>query len=423
MGCFEMTFLFASLAFYTASLISAICFLIKRRFSLFSNYSLFFFLSTLYVVSPAVNHLFPTFLSEWAPVYGAGVIERYIVLSALCNFVFLWVYCRNARRPGHKKVFLEAPGYAISRSAFISVLLLGSSVIFLGAKYPYGQSRPEMIHSLISNLSVLTSGASILCLFILRDWKIAAVFGVVTLCMLVECSRWAFISALIALLFYLDDQERLPLRVKIASILVASLLLSSVALYRLGGGQPDLLAAPFFVEGVMGSYPAVQSVVLISKGFSSFSYFSDYIVDPIVYLVPRFIFRLLDLQKDAIGLFPSLIAHAQGLLPLPFAPRGGFHYIAQANLAVPYAGPLIVTALLAWITAYIENRRTISVYMFIFYYLFSAGFFFVFIKTIFALTVKYFITLSIPTAFFVFLMFKQRGLQLRRERPDAFPMI
>jgi hypothetical protein len=412
-----MNFLSGSLLLYAASLATALGVAARRGMPLFSNFSVYFAFSLLYVASPLVNHLLPTFLSEWSPAYANGVMERYILVSALCNFSFLAVYTRSRDRSFSKPAFLSYPGKDLAFPVLAVMTGLGVVVVLLGAKYPYGHPRPEMVHSLISNLTVLASGTFMLCMFTVRGWKLAAAFLVMTACMMVEHSRWAFISAFLALAFYLDDQGRLSLRVKIFSLLAVSVLLSSVALFRVGRFEWGVLAEPFFVEGVMGSYPALQSMALVSKGFSSFSYFADYVVDPVVYMVPRAVFHALDLQKDAIGILPSLLSRAQPLLDLPFAPRGGFHYIAQANMALPYFGPVAVAALLAKLTAYIENKRASSPLMFVLYYLYSAGFFFVFLKTIFALTIKYFVTLSAPTGIFALLTARKARFRLGTVEP------
>ena len=397
-----MTSTSINLFLYFLSLVFGVYIFRLRKVTLFSNYAIFLFFSILYTIAPVLNHLFNTFLSSWAVIYSGGIIEKYLLLSSLCNFCFFGVYA-FVKIPGNPVGLQLFPSGSAPAVIFPILLVLGTAVIFLGIKYPYGQPRPEMIHSVISNLTVLLSGVFVLYLFVGRGWKVAAGFGLLLACMLVERSRWAFVSALIALFFYFDDQGRVTARVKVFSLLFLPVLLSAVALYRVGQFSFETLWAPFLVEGVMGSYPAVQSVELVSKGFNSFSYFLDYVVDPLVYMVPRVLFYILDVQKDAVGIFPAMIAKGQPLLTMPFAPRGGFHYIAQAHLSIPYVGPLLITSMLALLTGLVENRRGKSIPFLMFYYLFSAGFFFVFIKTIFALTVKYFLTFSLPTG--VFLLF------------------
>ncbi len=124
--------------------------------------------------------------------------------------------------------------------------------------------------------------------------------------------------------------------------------------------------------------------------------FADYFVDPVLYTLPRTLFLSENVDKETVGLFPAFIAEHQQYLDEKYAPLGGFFYTAQASSALPFVGPLFITFLFAVITISVENKRNRSGWWQLIYYLYSAGFVFVFIKTRFDTTINYYITLSVP---------------------------
>ena len=231
--------------------------------------------------------------------------------------------------------------------------------------------------------------------------------------MLVEKSRWYFFSVLIATTIYLVKERIVRTRFIVIGVIVITFLMSYVGLYRMGRGTCDFIALtqPFFVEGDCGIYMILQIYDLVySKSLKYCIFFADYFIDPVIYMVPRIVFVFLGLEKDSSTLFAKFVADHQAFLAEPYAPGGGFHYIAQASSTLPFIGPIIVTYCFARICVYFENNSTNGLKGKFYYYIFTAGFCFVFIKTQFHQTIKYGLTLFLPA----FLIFK--GVQYLNQR-------
>jgi hypothetical protein len=117
-------------------------------------------------------------------------------------------------------------------------------------------------------------------------------------------------------------------------------------------------------------------------------------------------------DKEVFNIYGMQKASIQHCLTEEFAPVGGFHYIAQASSAIPFIGPIIITALFALTSIYVDKKKNLNRFYNILYYTYIGGFSFVFIKTIFNQTLKYYLTLAIPAFIIYYFILKINKIKL-----------
>ena len=325
-----------------------------------------------------------------------------IILIALCNVVFSNVYAKRLDYQIVRAVDLHIKGEYIVFGIYVAMII---PLIYIGCKFDYVSVKDEMVHSSLSNFKTIVAGVYVAYLVLWgKSKKTIFMFLLFLVLMLVEKSRWYFLSVLIATVIYLVKERIVRTRFIVIGAIVIALLMSYVGLYRMGGSPCEFIALthPFFIEGDCGSYMILQTYDLVYSGALKYcTFFVDYFVDPVIYMVPRIVFLFWGLDKDSSTLFAKFVADHQAFLAEPYAPVGGFHYIAQASSALPFIGPLIVTYCFARICVYFENNSTNGLTGKFYYYIFTAGFCFVFIKTQFHQTIKYGLTLFLP-AYLIF---------------------
>jgi hypothetical protein len=332
---------------------------------------------------------------------------------SFCNIIFAGVYLFKFKKKSLDCLKFDRNSGSSSQNLLFGLYMFFCVLlIYFGSKYNYTSvaGKSEVIHSFISNAKTILASIYIFVLVKYGFNKRTFIMfcGFVGL-LLVEQSRWYFISVLVATCLFLQNTKKITNKQIIFVFFVFLILLSYVGLYRSNVEMKHLglLVNPFYIEGDYGSYMILQTYDLIHKGSVLFyTFFLDYVIDPIVYLIPRFAFLMLGTEKDSFGIFQHFVSVHQSFLLEQYAPVGGFHYIAQASSALPFFGPLIITYLFARLTVYVENNAYKSKFHEISYYLYSSGFMFVFIKTIFSQTVKYYLTLAIP-AYILFFVAKR----------------
>ena len=407
----------ASVTLLAVSLVFMLCVQARKHMPLASNYSIFIFFSLLYSVFPILTYygiepkvwFFHGSLNE-----SELLVSTQIIIMSACNVVFASVFWAKHQRTDVQPVFLPS----VDKKHVRDVVFLGYTVAclvlaVLGHKYNYTSGRGELIHSFISNAKVLLASSYIVFMVVYGfGYRLTLMFLGFLLLTLVEQSRWYFISILVATILYAQHSRALNgKKVAVVGIIFAAIL-AYIGLYRCGVSLQhfSLLLNPFFMEGDFGSYVVLQTYDLVYSGAATFyTLFSDYLVDPILYLIPRIFFMGLGIDKDSVGMLATFVSVHQPYLHELYAPLGGFHYIAQASSAVPFLGPVIVTYAFALLTVAVENRRRRSIVAELTYYLYSAGFMFVFIKTKFDLTVKYYLTLAIPAYLLLAFLLAMRG--------------
>ena len=377
----------------------------RKQIHIASNYSMFVFFSFLYSVFPILTAagIEPdVWFAHWTLNESELIVSTHVAIVAVCNFIWAYTFYTRLRPVRSEEAQIEpekAGAYAIL--VFLLYMAMCIALIIIGQKYSYtSDARTEMGSSFMSKAKVIL--ASIYILYMARygtGRRLTIMFFGFVVLLLVEHSRWYFVSVLFATGFYLQNRGRMTNKQIAIIALVFLLILSYVGLYRCDVQltQLDLLLNPFYIEGDYGSYMVLQTYDLILSGHMSYcTMFADYLVDPAIYLLPRTIFVSEDVDKDAVGIFPHWVATHQRYLNEKYAPLGGFYYTAQASSALPFGGPLIITWLYAMLTISIENKRNRSSWWNLTYYLYSAGFAFVFIKTRFDLTINYYLTMSLP---------------------------
>jgi len=414
-------FEFTSIALGVSFVFLAFVFLAKR-IPLASNFTIYSFFALLYSLFPALvfADAVPYYWTTWTTLSDSElVVATHLGITAACNMAFGSVFLFGLRRYATPSAPLFDRPHCSSGCVlvFVVYIVFCVAMTYLGSVFTYGTGavKNELVHSLMSNGKVLLSALYIL--FIVRfgfSWLTVVMLGGYVVLMLVEHSRWYFITVLVTTLVYLQNRGKVSNFKVILSVLGAAALLSYVALIRVEdqmGANLDIsiqswddvlvlleaLLAPFYGEGVFGSYMALQTYDLFWSGQPAFyTFFLDYIVDPLVYLIPRILYVAVDVYKDDVGIFSYFISSNQPYLDEQYAPLGGFQYLAQAMSAVPFVGPVLITLAFAGAAVWFENRRRRSPLLELHYYLFTAGFGFVFLKTMFHVTVKYYLTLMIP---------------------------
>ena len=83
-----------------------------------------------------------------------------------------------------------------------------------------------------------------------------------------------------------------------------------IAMYRIGFQISSLQGAldslfPLFIEGTYGSYMNLQVYDLVTTGHSAYTFFLNYLVDPVVFLVPALWWRYWASTKTALRSSPT----------------------------------------------------------------------------------------------------------------------
>ncbi len=391
----------------TASLLLSVSFIYmayvmyKKNIPIISNFGV-------YVVFAAMYSFFPTLIywgiepELWFKHYELNenelIVGTYISIVSLCNFVFAYIYSK------YKKVFFDRNQIYTFKYGdtivFFVYVLLWAITIYAGMKMGYVSDKTETEHSLVSNLKTLLAGVYIayLSIFGMRK-KLIIMFMLFVFLMLVEQSRWYFFSVFIATVIYLVREKIVKNTTVLLISVIMVLLMSLVGLSRSEVEITDysLLLNPFYIEGDYGSYMVLQTYYLYYADELKYcTLLLDYITDPLIYMIPRFFFIMLGIDKDDSTLLSMFIDDHQQFLFETYAPVGGFHYLAQASSAIPFVGPILVTALFAKLTVWLESISDVNIRNKLFFYVYTSGFFFVFIKTKFEQTVKYALTLLLP---------------------------
>lgn len=385
----------------------------KKKILLASNYMVYVFFSGLYSIFPILT-FYGIEPKIWFVHYSLNESELLVAIQifiiSLCNAIFAFVFYFNYKNFYNKQdMSLVHDNFIGQNLLFAGYLIICLVLLYFGYTYSYTSGRGEMVHSTISNAKVIL--ASIYIFYMVRygvGYQLFIMFFGFLGLLFVEQSRWYFASILVGTFFYLQNKGKLTNKKMVLIGGVFLVILSYIGLTRSNVEITDfiILLNPFYIEGDYGSYMILQTYDLIFRGLISFyTLFSDYFVDPFLYLIPRFLFINFDTNKDSIGIFQYFVSSHQQYLDEVYAPVGGFHYIAQASSAFPFFGPLIITYFFARITIGIESAIYKSKFHELTYYLYSAGFAFVFIKTMFQQTIKYYLTLAIP-AYFLFFIFE-----------------
>ena len=167
-------------------------------------------------------------------------------------------------------------------------------------------------------------------------------------------ARTTFLPILLLTLFLLGEQSGNAIKRRKVYALAALGILISIGARAVIIRSDSFLArmiTPVTVEGLMGSYPSLQSIyALKQEQHPNLTLGASYVVDPIVWFLPQ------GETRDRFLFLQSWVKDSPALLQEEFAPMGGFYYIAEAVTAFSYAGPAIVTTAFAFALIWVQRN-------------------------------------------------------------------
>lgn len=377
------------------------------RVKIFSNYYLFFGFSLLYTLIPLLvsQGINPSIFVTLSLNDRADLVSTHLAVTALANFFYAFgayfIFSNRKRRGLRKIIFPRRSARLIlgDKSVAIIFIILGIILIFGGYKYPWlSPERTDTINSLMGQGKVILCG---LYIYILAFYGIGSKTMLMLLMIIVvtmfEHSRTSLIAVTFGTLVMAQEEKKISTLMLIFAALTAALFFVLIAIYRTGFRLSDLSSIadmffPVFVEGSCGSYMNLQVYDLFNKGEQRYTYFLNYLIDPLAYMLPRPILNAMSIDKDSLTIFGNWITWANGSLSETFAPLGGFFYVAEASAALPYLGPAIVAFVFGSVTQWIDNKKDEGLIGTLNFLIFTIGFSMFFIKHNFAASTHFFIT-------------------------------
>jgi hypothetical protein len=160
------------------------------------------------------------------------------------------------------------------------------------------------------------------------------------------------------------------------------------------------MLSSLFIEGVMGSYPSLQTLdAIVNHGYNSYTYGLSYILDPFLWIYPSATIR------DEYAIFEQFKSNIEPILSEKFAPMGGFYFISEANAMFPVLGPILITSVFAFVNIVIERKKRRNKELY-FVYFSTVGL--LFTKAIFGNIIKLFIV-SLLCYYFINFIINKKG--------------
>lgn len=414
----------------------ALAFLIsfRAKVPLISPAYLFLFFSLLYTVFPllAFHDILPSTAWLLSLNQREDLISIHLISVGFATLCFSYFHARGLagiyrnHTDSDANVFLSKTKTSENLNEKL-LYLFGFCLLvvagLLGRKYPWageeGSLRPELINSFLGQVKIICSTIFIYYFSKFgfnaksKVFLIAFAFAVI-----LEGSRTSLVALTLAIMIIGARSGSLSLRKSLLlflSAICAFIFFVFVAIYRLGIDVSSLslfdATFPLYIEGMYGSYMCLQAYeVIYIKGLIAPTWGLNYLVDPIVFLLPRVFFVALDLDKDNSTLFGNWQSAADVFLDEKFAPYGGFFYVAEAFVAIPFLGPAIVAALFGSATAYFERRAMTGVRGTFNYMIYLVGFFMVFIKHDFSGS-SHFLFVTVLSAVIVLVLMRKKNLK------------
>jgi hypothetical protein len=377
-----------------------------RKMDLMSNYSVFFAFSLLYTLVPllVLHGIHPGNVWTLSLSDESNLVYTHLLVTSLANVSYalgiLLFYPRYDDAKSDGGGTTAASGNSLSSFEWmISIFYFAVSIaIFVwGVEYRWGlEERGQIVNSLLGQGKVILSGIYI---YMLAYYGFKPVTVLMYLSILVitlfEGSRTTLIAMTLGTIILAREENKISLW-KTGLIFTGFLcLVVFMAFHRIGmevnlSNVFDLLY-PVYIEGEYGAYMNLQAYHLLDMGHYDFTYFVNYIVDPVLYLLPRPILELLSINKDGMTVFGRWILNANPMLADKFSPYGGFFYVAEASVAMPYIGPAVIAFLFAVFYCWIAKRK-ITPGGKLDYMIFTIGFNMVFIKNQISGSSHFFIT-------------------------------
>jgi hypothetical protein len=275
-------------------------------------------------------------------------------------------------------------------------------ILFAGMRYRWGsEGRSEMINYILGQGKVALSGIYVYYLAVagVKPFSVLMLIFVLIIT-LFEYSRTTVVAMTLGTLVLAYYDKTISTKKLFVLSIGFFCLFTYIAIYRIGFGRDsfDLFnyTYPLFFEGSYGSYMNLQVYELILKGKCIYTFFLSYLVDPIVFMIPRALLAFLSFDKDSLSVFVNWMVYANNsMLQDSFPPYGGFFYIAEASVAMPFVGPAIIAFAYGCLSGIIESRKGDNIFSRLNFIIFSIGFNMVFIKHRFAAAANYYFTTMI----------------------------
>lgn len=415
-----------SIVVWISSYIVAIVVAWIIRASLFSNYTMFIGFSLVYTLFPLLVSagIQPAYFYNNSLNFRHDLIDIHLIVTSFANLAYCLGRLLGYKRPPQlvprgRPAFLRTKVTQIDNLIMLGFMAFAIALTVAGMQFRWGTDRSELVNSLLGQGKVILSGvyAYFLVFYGLRPRTIFMLCFVVIITFF-EGSRTSLIAMTIGTLI-LAQEDRAFSRLTLLLFTIAFVLyFIFIAMYRIGfdtSSISQLLDAtfPIFIEGTYGSYMNLQVYDLVTSRTIAYTYFANYIVDPAVFFVPRPLFIAFGLDKDSFTVFHNWIVGETTRLNEPFAPYGGFFYVAEASAALPYVGPTIVAFCFALLTSWAENRRKLTIGGRFQFVIFTIGFSMVFIKHHFAGSTRFYFTTFI-VAYGIYLLNHIVGMLLSR---------
>lgn len=390
--------------FWLCSYLVAFAVGVRIRARLFSNYTMFIGFSLIYTLFPLLVSLGiqPAYFYNNSLNFRTDLIDIHLAVTAAANLAYCGGMLLGARGRGPSRTAEPVPlaqrFTVFDDVATVLFMILAGLLILGGLQFAWGTDRGEIVNSILSQGKVVLGGiyAYFLAFYGVRR-RTLFMFSLVLIATFFEGSRTELIAMTIGTLIL----ARYDRKVSNAALLPVAALAAGffifIAMYRIGFQISSLQGAldslfPLFIEGTYGSYMNLQVYDLVTTGHSAYTFFLNYLVDPVVFLVPRPLVALLGFDKDSFTIFTNWITQASPDLAEPFAPYGGFFYVAEASAALPYVGPAIVAFGFALVTSWAERSRAASMRGRFRFVVFTLGFSMFFIKHTFAASSHFYFT-------------------------------
>jgi hypothetical protein len=344
----------------------------KKRIPLLSPYGIFIVFQVIYNLVPAtVSWVGGRTLSL---LLDLDTVHTQMSLAASANLCFALVHWRH-----YRTVTFASPANTAAQGHAGRNYILWSLPIFLitcYVSYKYGWNAQAQATSALGGqpvggvytlASYVKSGFVAVYLYYFYRfglnrgaWLLLGCHAIVAL---LDGARTTFLPILLLTLFLLREQSgNATKRRKIYALAALGILISIGARAVIIRGDSFLvrMITPVTVEGVMGSYPSLQSIyALQQEQHPNLTYGASYVVDPIVWFLPQ------GETRDRFLFLQSWVKDSSASLQEEFAPMGGFYYLAEAVTAFSYAGPAIVTTAFAfaliWVQRNVNRHRLLYV--------------------------------------------------------------
>jgi len=318
----------------------------------------------MYNIFPALNFMDikPSFVRiNLDLIYRSDLIKLQLIISYLCIAIYgvLLLLFEN-------KIKLNKD-YIIKKSLTINViyiyLMLYPIALYFVINFPWPEhgesiSFGNSIAAYIKNIELVL----LVMIFIYhpKSYNILFLFSYIIL-ILIDTQRTPLLVAFIAYLILSDNSK--PLRY-IFFAFIGVFILSIIAIYRNGVDISLVnMLYPFYNEGIFGSYCVLQSLEIVRlydyNIVTSMRLLISPINDIIIKLIPSFYFDIFNVNKQDFYMLSSFLNEniELGILTEAWTPMGGFFYIAESNLMIPYIGPILFTILLFFITNKIVHMK------------------------------------------------------------------